>query len=149
MFGAFSDDPPWLLDPETLQWRRGLDRVRSRTRAEVPRLTIPTVVPPIGRFVRVTAAVGAALSVWFVRERRTPESRAGISRRLRRAFERLGSTYIKLGQIISGGDGLFPEELVAEFKLLRDQVPAESFADVRRVVESELGSALEEVFTRF
>lgn len=147
--GAFSDVAPWVVDPDELVWRRGLDRVRARTRAEVPRLTTPTAVPPVVRFVRVTAAVGAALAVWYARERGTPESRAGISRRLRRAFERLGSTYIKLGQIISGGDGLFPEELVAEFKMLRDRVPAESFADVRRVVEGDLGRALGEVFAHF
>jgi len=68
---------------------------------------------------------------------------------LRRSFEGLGSTYIKLGQIVSGGDGLFPEELVGEFKKLRDQVPAESFADVRAIVETELGRPLDEVFSSF
>ena len=52
-------------------------------------------------------------------------SRAGISRRLRIAAERLGPTYIKLGQIISSGQGIFPAELVDEFSLLRDKVPAE------------------------
>ena len=73
-------------------------------------------------------------------------SRAGISRRLRTAFEHLGSSYVKLGQIISGGEGLFPDELVTEFKLLRDQVPPEPFADVRAVVEVDLGGSLEELF---
>ena len=34
--------------------------------------------------------------------------------------------------IVSGGDGLFPEELVREFKLLRDRVPAEPFPVERR-----------------
>lgn len=68
---------------------------------------------------------------------------------MRRSFERLGSTYIKLGQIVSGGDGLFPEELVGEFKKLRDRVPAESFAAVREIVETELGRPLDEVFSEF
>ncbi len=58
-------------------------------------------------------------------------------------------TYIKLGQIVSGGEGLFPEELVAEFKLLRDRVPPEPFDDVRRVVELELGRSLDDVFSSF
>ena len=66
-----------------------------------------------------------------MRERGRPQSRAGLSRRLRRAFEQLGSTYVKLGQIVSGGEGLFPPELVDEFSRLRDQVPPEPFADVR------------------
>ncbi len=130
-------------------WRRGLDALRARVRAEAPMLATPKRVPPIGRFARVTSSVGLALGVWYVRERGTPRSRAGISRRLRKSFERLGSTYIKLGQIVSGGEGLFPEELVSEFKLLRDQVPAESFEDVRRVVEEELGRPLEVVFSHF
>ena len=72
-----------------------------------------------------------------------------LSRRLRLAAERLGPTYIKLGQIISSGEGIFPEELVTEFKRCRDQVPPEPFAVVRRVVEEDLGRPLEEVFVRF
>ncbi len=51
--------------------------------------------------------------------------------------ERLGSTYIKLGQIISSGEGIFPEELVSSSSC-RDQVPAEPFDIVRAVVEQDL-----------
>ena len=90
-----------------------------------------------------------AVVPWYLRERGTPRSRAGISRRLRRQFEALGSTYVKLGQIISAFEGLFPDELVDEFKKLRDQVPPERFADVRAVVEAELGRPLETVFAEF
>ena len=123
--------------------------MRRRTRAGLGRLTAPPRIPPLRRSARVIASVGWALAVWYVRERGTERSRAGISARLRRSFERLGSTYIKLGQIVSGGDGLFPEELVGEFKKLRDRVPAESFAAVREIVETELGRPLDEVFSEF
>ncbi|MGH3308887.1 MAG: ABC1 kinase family protein, partial [Nocardioides sp.] len=51
-----------------------------------------------------------------------------------------------LGQIISSGEGIFPAELVGEFKLCRDRVPAEPFRVVREVVEADLGRPLEEVF---
>ena len=61
----------------------------------------------------------------------------------------LGPTYIKLGQILSSGEGIFPEELVSEFKLLRDQVPAEPYGTVRRIVEDDLGRPLEAVFSDF
>ncbi|MDP9441756.1 MAG: AarF/UbiB family protein, partial [Actinomycetota bacterium] len=64
-------------------------------------------------------------------------------------FERLGPTYIKLGQILSSGEGIFPDELVSEFRLLRDRVPAEPFSAVRRTVEAELGRSLEAVFSSF
>jgi ubiquinone biosynthesis protein len=91
------------------------------------------------------------VAAWAALERRqgTEASRRGIARRLRVAFGHLGPTYIKLGQIISGGEGLFPEELVAEFKLLRDRVPPEPFSSVRRVVELELGHSLDDVFESF
>ncbi|HWM22398.1 MAG TPA: AarF/UbiB family protein, partial [Ilumatobacteraceae bacterium] len=59
------------------------------------------------------------------------------------------SSYVKLGQIISGGEGLFPDELVREFKQLRDQVPPEPFDDVRAVIEVELGRSLDDVFASF
>ena len=74
---------------------------------------------------------------------------AGLARRLRRAAEALGPTYIKLGQIISSGEGIFPEPLVAEFRLCRDRVPPVPFADVERIVAEELGLPITEAFTSF
>ena len=59
----------------------------------------------------------------------------------------MGSTYIKLGQIISSGEGLFPAELVNEFKLCRDQVPPIPFNEVQQVIESDLGARLTDVFS--
>lgn len=147
--GAFSERGPWVVEPDRLAWRLGLDAERARTRAEIPRLLRPGRVPPLGRLARVLRALGPAVGTWYVRERGRPESRARISERLRRAFERLGSTYVKLGQIISGGEGLFPPELVSEFRLLRDQVPPESFPDVRAVVEHDLGRPLHALFASF
>jgi ubiquinone biosynthesis protein len=86
---------------------------------------------------------------WRGRGRERSVSRADLSRRLRIAAEHLGPTYIKLAQIISSGEGLFPEELVEEFKKCRDQVPPEPFSSVRATVESELGRSLEDVFATF
>jgi ubiquinone biosynthesis protein len=141
----------WDLDRASLAWRHGLAPLRSGARAEVPSLVTPGGVPPVGRVVVACARIGWALAVWAARERRLdgPERRRALSHRLRLAFARLGPTYIKLGQIVSGGEGMFPPELVAEFKLLRDRVPAESFDHVRRVVESELGHPLEQIFAEF
>ena len=147
--GAFTERGPWVVDPDRLAWRHGLEGERARTRAEVPKLLRPGRVPPLGRLTRVLRALGPAVGIWYLRERGRPDSRARISHRLRRAFERLGSTYVKLGQIISGGEGLFPPELVSEFRLLRDHVPPESFADVRAVVEHDLGRPLHALFASF
>jgi ubiquinone biosynthesis protein len=148
---AFTDAGPWTIDRTELGWTRGIDVLRATTRRQVPRLTAARRLPPPGRLALVSARLGAAVGGWALVDRRRggAESRAGLSRRLRRAAEQLGPTYIKLGQIISSGDGLFPAELVAEFKACRDQVPSESFESVRQVIESDLGRPLEAVFARF
>ena len=154
--GAFSSEPPWLIDPSTLVWRRGVEDRRLSTQAQVPRLLRRRGLPPGGRVVTVAAELGRALAGWYLFDRRAarrhsrPElSRAGLSSRLRHSFQKLGPTYIKLGQILSSGEGLFPAELVSEFRLLRDKVPPESFETVRSVVEQDLGATLEEVFSSF
>jgi ubiquinone biosynthesis protein len=122
--------------------------VRARTRAEVPQLTRRRRVPPAGRLLLTVRHLSVPVAAWALVERRRggAESRAGLSRRLRQAAEQLGPTYIKLGQIISAGEGLFPEELVREFKRCRDQVPPEPWEVVREVIEEDLGRPLEEVF---
>jgi ubiquinone biosynthesis protein len=153
-WGAFSDTPPWVLDHERMAWQRDVDVLRRRAQAEVPVLTAPSKVPPGLRVLTVIGRLLAALLPWMARKRLkrfvdADASRGDISRRLRRAAEALGPTYIKLGQIISSGEGLFPEQLVREFKLCRDQVPAEPFDSVRRVVEADLGATLETTFTWF
>ena len=146
--GAFREDGPWVVDPPTMAWRHNIERIRAATHSEVPRLLRARRVPPGGRVVAVAGRVGLALGAWARHERGRggPTSRAGLSRRLRRAFERLGPTYVKLGQIVSSGEGIFPEELVNEFRLLRDKVPPERWVDIRRIIESELGRPLEAVF---
>jgi len=146
--GAFSSHPPWLVDPADLSWTVGIDALRTAQRAEAPALTRRRRLPPGVRVVRVGAVLGGAVVGWAMVERRgtREHSRAGLSRRLRRAFERLGPSYIKLGQILSSGEGLFPEELVDEFRLLRDRVPAESFEVVRQIIEEDLGRPLEVLF---
>ncbi len=146
---AFTDHGPWTVDPDRLVWKAGIDRVRARTRAEVPGLLTTHRLPPLARLVRSVAGLTRAIGVWYVRERGTPASRRGLSWRLRRSFERLGSTYVKLGQIVSAFEGLFPDELVLEFKKLRDQVPPESFGAIRAVVEADLDAPLDRIFEHF
>ncbi|HXW33955.1 MAG TPA: AarF/UbiB family protein [Acidimicrobiales bacterium] len=150
--GAFSPAAPWLVvDQETFPWRKQIDELRERTLAEVPRLIRRRRLPPGLRVAAVVSRLALALCAWWVLDRAggRSASRRGLSRRLRIAFEHFGPTYIKLGQILSSGEGVFPEELVAEFKLCRDQVPPVPFAEVRRTIEEELGCSLSEVFMSF
>ncbi|HEX3842601.1 MAG TPA: AarF/UbiB family protein [Acidimicrobiales bacterium] len=151
--GAFTPHGPWTVEPETMTWRHSaagdIDAIRAASADEARSLLRPHRWPPGLRVLTVGARLGRALIGWSIHDRGTDRSRAGLSQRLRPAFERLGPTYIKLGQLLSSGEGIFPEELVNEFKLLRDRVPAESFTTVRRTIEEDLGKPLAEVFTSF
>ena len=153
-WGAFSDNPPWVLDRNKIDWLAIAPVLRQAARKEVPVLTKPSRIPPVLRLLVVMRVLLVALLPWLWHKKLNhyksdKDSRLDISKRMRQAVEKLGSTYIKLGQIISSGEGLFPTELVDEFKLCRDQVPAESFADVRKVVEHDLGATIENVFEFF
>ena len=153
-WGNFSESGPWNLDRDSISWSRVAVVLRDQAQAEVPRLIRARKLPPLKRLVVVTVRLGWALLPWFWRKKRnrfaTPEeSRAFLSLRLRHAIEKLGATYIKLAQIISSGEGLFPSELVDEFKRCRDQVPPEPWDSVRTTVEQDLGARIEDVFTSF
>lgn len=154
--GAFTEIGPWDLSDKALPWRRDVAVVRAASAARVPVLLRRPLLPPGRRVLTTCARWGVAILGWKLLEQRQANrtgrrevSRAGLSRRLRKAFERLGPTYIKLGQILSSGEGVFPPELVNEFRTLRDRVPAEPFPVVRQVVEEELGQPLERVFAHF
>lgn len=148
---AFTDSGPWVVHADELTWIRGIDVLRAATRRQAPLLTSRRRLPDLGRFATVCVRLGTALGGWFLEDRKHAGSvsRAGLSRRLRIAAEHLGPTYIKLAQIISSGEGLFPPELVREFKRCRDQVRAESFDTVRAVIEVDFGRPIEDVFASF
>ena len=149
--GSFTDHGPWVLDlddPASMPWRHGLDRLRADVRRSIPELIRPRKVPPGLRVLTTLRHLGGGVGLWALKERTLdrPAKIAGISRRVRVAAEHLGPTYIKLGQILSSGEGIFPEELVSEFKKCRDQVRPEPWPVVERVLEEELGRRLHTVF---
>lgn len=144
--GSFSDDPPWSMATVTPKWSRAVAILRRQQQRQLPHLTRPPRIPPLGRAVTVVIILGKAVAGWYLLDRRGSASRAGLSRRLREAAERLGPTYIKLAQIISAGEGVFPRELVDECKKCRDQVPAVDFDQVVDVIEAELGRPIGKMF---
>jgi ubiquinone biosynthesis protein len=76
-------------------------------------------------------------------------ARQAIPERLRLAFEDLGPSFIKLGQLLSARPDLIPADFVAELKRLQDRVPAVPFPLVRRIVEEAVGRPLGEAFRSF
>ena len=71
------------------------------------------------------------------------------ARRMRMAFEELGPTFIKLGQLLSTRPDLIPRSFAEEFATLQDRVPAVTFAEIRKQLQQELGGAPETLFARF
>jgi ubiquinone biosynthesis protein len=69
--------------------------------------------------------------------------------RLRRAFEKLGPTFIKFGQLLSLRPDLIPKKYVQEFEKMQDKVPSFSFTEARKIIETELGKQISKIFTTF
>ena len=53
--------------------------------------------------------------------------------------ERLGATFIKIGQIVSTRPDVFPAAFVSPLVALQDRVPPFRFADVRATIEEDFG----------
>ncbi|EIE24521.1 ABC1-domain-containing protein [Coccomyxa subellipsoidea C-169] len=66
---------------------------------------------------------------------------------LRKLFERLGATYIKLGQFIASSPTLFPEEYVLEFEKCLDKTDPVPWEVIRGRMRAQLGRPLEDVFS--
>ena len=66
---------------------------------------------------------------------------------MRKLFERLGATYIKLGQFIASSPTLFPPEYVLEFEKCLDRTEPVSWEVIERTICSELGRPIESVFS--
>jgi ubiquinone biosynthesis protein len=67
---------------------------------------------------------------------------------LRRRLERLGPTYVKLGQILSLREDLLPPSVTGELRNLLNRLPAVPWPVIRRMVEKELGRPLRAMFVR-
>ncbi len=112
-------------------WLEGLDVQRKAALVQAASLVRPRArelrrgLPLLGRGTRI------AWAGW----RHGAEDAAP---RLRSMFESRGPTFLKLGQIISGGGGLFPQALIDAFVDFRDALPPEPWTHVQRVLEEEL-----------
>jgi ubiquinone biosynthesis protein len=89
----------------------------------------------------VIVAIARAVS------RRAVPGRPG--ERLAAALEELGPSFIKLGQALSVRSDLIGEELADDLAALQDRLPPFAGADARAIVESELGSPIDELFESF
>jgi ubiquinone biosynthesis protein len=114
------------------------------------------VLATIARCLRIAAVAlvfGLAYAVLtarliFKRRDARVHARARLrGRLLRRAFEHLGASFVKAGQIISSRPDVFAPEVSDELRALQDHVHAFRYRKVRGVIERELHAPLESVFT--
>ncbi len=68
---------------------------------------------------------------------------------LRRTLERLGPTFIKLGQLLSVRPDLIPKEYCKELEKLQDEVPPIPFTEVKSIIEKESGKSIGSIFLDF
>ena len=89
----------------------------------------------VGRVARKTGLLRVLreLGVWGGR----PATRDG-AREFRHALEQLGTTYIKLGQLLSSRPDLLPDVYIDELEKLVDHVPPVPFPEIERVIVKEL-----------
>jgi ubiquinone biosynthesis protein len=64
-------------------------------------------------------------------------------------LEKLGPTFIKLGQVLSTRPDLLPPAYLEALTRLQDSIKPFPFPDVQRIVEEELGARLSKAFSMF
>lgn len=80
---------------------------------------------------------------------RLSSSPLSTAERLRIAFEELGPTFIKLGQLFASRPDLVGITFASEFKKLQDKVPPFDVKEVYEIIEKEFSMKLEEIFQSF
>jgi ubiquinone biosynthesis protein len=119
------------------------DRVIHETREErEARETEPHLLPRAARIGRVMAAAGVRD---LFRPGADEDDLRDRARKLKHAFEQLGPTFGKLGQILATRPDLLPQPFIDELSSLHSSVPPISEQEVVGVMEQELGVPWEDV----
>jgi ubiquinone biosynthesis protein len=96
----------------------------------------------ISRAIELTRAARRAHLLRVLREigvvGDTTATREGAIR-FREALEQLGTTYVKLGQLLSSRPDLLPDVYIQELEKLVDDVPPLPFGPLREVIDREIG----------
>jgi predicted unusual protein kinase regulating ubiquinone biosynthesis (AarF/ABC1/UbiB family) len=72
-----------------------------------------------------------------------------LAQELRQALQAGGTTFVKLGQLMSTRRDLLPAPYIGELSRLQDQVPPAPWAEVEAALLAGLGAPPQEVFAEF
>jgi len=124
--------------------------------------SIPHIYRNVKRWTEILAVLSkygladwlAPTNIEFIKDRlssREGESIARLTReaRIRLTLTELGPTFIKLGQLLSTRPDVVGRDLANELTQLQACVPADPPEVVRKMVETELGQAIEDLFAEF
>lgn len=78
-----------------------------------------------------------------------PKKETAAPEELAKDLEKMGPTFIKLGQVLSTHADLFPQSYLEALSRLQDNVEPFSFAEVEEIVSSELGFKISKGFEYF
>ena len=70
-------------------------------------------------------------------------------KRVRRALEEMGPTFVKLGQILATRSDLFAPQWIKEFEKLQDRAQPVPFAEIQDQLLEDMGALPSEVFAEF
>ncbi|HRP68808.1 MAG TPA: AarF/UbiB family protein [Turneriella sp.] len=88
-------------------------------------------------------------AVFFRLILRRPAGMVRFPVRLRQTIEKLGPTYVKLGQILSLREDLLPRRITYELRNLQTKVQPITYEEAKMVVEQEFNVPLRHIFKEF
>src|SRR5690348_11542540 len=97
----------------------------------------------VTRVARRTHLLRVLREVGVVGGTRPPTHEGAVA--FRQALEELGTTFVKLGQLLSSRPDLLPDVYVEELTKLVDDAPPVEFAEIERVVREDVGDAVVEL----
>ncbi|QTA93803.1 ABC1 kinase family protein [Desulfonema magnum] len=98
---------------------------------------------------KIDQYIEAALEMISKKKRAVRVEKMTRAERVRMAIEELGPTYIKLGQILSTRSDLIPTDFIQELYQLQDRVRPSPFYEIKKILETEFYSRVEDVFDFF
>ncbi|MFA7576670.1 MAG: AarF/UbiB family protein [Candidatus Muiribacteriota bacterium] len=94
----------------------------------------------------ITSKIGKEIGLKVPSLKKNSKQTTPYEERIRQAFEELGPTFIKLGQILSTRTDLLPMPLCLELQKLQDKAPEFPYEEMEEIVEKELGKSVLDVF---